>query len=170
MTNEARAILLLTAGIGIAIGLYLADCHFSQPKLEVTPFPVRAAEPTVTPTPDPTPTPTPTPAPLYQGYVSYYSHEGCLGCSENQTMGNGQPFDETKLTLAVPCEDVLAKRVRYNTKVTVTNLDTGKKVQATITDCGGFSRHGRVADLSKGLAETLGAKTDKTTIRIEEAR
>lgn len=118
----------------------------------------------------PEPTPTPTPKPLYEGKVSYYSHEGCLGCSEEQTMGNGKAFDENAMTLAVPCEDVIAKRVRYNTKVTVTNQDNGKSVEATITDCGGFSKYGRVADLSKGMYQKLGAKTDKTVITIKEAK
>lgn len=74
------------------------------------------------------------------------------------------------MTLAAPCEDVIAKRVRYNTKVTVTNQANGKTVQATITDCGGFSKYNRIADLSKGLAEELGAKTDQTVITIKEAK
>lgn len=127
-------------------------------------------EPTTTPTPEPTPSTT-----LYEGKISYYSHEGCLGCHPEQLMGNGQPFDENAMTLAVPCEDVIRTkgkpaRIRYNTKVTVTNEDTGKTANATITDCGGFSKYNRIADLSKGLAEELGAKTDKTTITIRKAQ
>lgn len=168
MTNESRATIAIITGIIVAVAVATVDANYYPADQELL-SPI-AVEASVTPTPDPTPTPTPTPKPLYQGYISYYSHEGCLGCTETQTMGNMEPFDETKLTLAVPCEDVIAKRVRYNTKVSVTNLDTGKKVEATITDCGGFSRHGRVADLSKALAETLGAKTDKTTILIEEVQ
>lgn len=103
---------------------------------------------------------------LYRGKVSHYSHAGCLGCSENQTMGNGQPFDENAMTLAVPCEDITGGRIKYNTKVLVKNLDNGKSTQATITDCGGFSKYNRIADLSLGMATLLGTKTDQSNVEI----
>lgn len=105
---------------------------------------------------------------LYKGHVSYYSHSGCLGCSKNQIMGNGKPFKEMEMTLAVPCEDIRSKKIKYNTKVKVINQNTGKSIIATITDCGGFSKYNRVADLSKGLYEKIGAKTDSTTIVIQK--
>lgn len=131
----------------------------------------------ISPLPDPTPTlqptlqPTPVtlqPTPLYEGKVSYYSHAGCLGCSENQTMGNGELFDEEAMTIAIPCEDIRARKHRYNTSVMITNIDTGKAVQARITDCGGFSKYNRVADVSLGIYKLLGIKTDRTNIRIEK--
>jgi len=158
--------ILTIATIGITAGFTFITQQ--PPKELISPLPAQTEAMVVTITPSPTPEPTP--APLYEGKVSYYSHEGCLGCSDNQTMGNGQPFDENAMTLAVPCEDVIAKRVKYNTKVTVTNQDNGKSVEATITDCGGFSKYGRVADLSKGMYQKLGAKTDKTVIKIERVK
>lgn len=103
----------------------------------------------------------------YTGHVSYYSHAGCLGCGEKQTMGNGKAFDENAMTLAVPCELIKNKTLKYNTSVVVSNVVSGKSIKAKITDCGGFSKYGRIADLSKGLFEALNAKTDKTLIRIE---
>lgn len=103
---------------------------------------------------------------MLEGHVSHYSHAGCLGCNENQIMGNGQPFDENAFTLAVPCELIHNKSVIYNTKVRVENLDNGKSVEATITDCGGFSKYNRIADLSLAMANTLGTKTDVSNVRI----
>lgn len=102
----------------------------------------------------------------WTGKVSYYSHDGCLGCSANQTMANGKPFEEMAMTMAF-------NWLPLNTEVKITNLDNGKSTFATVTD-----RHGaynekygwRMADLSKGLAEYLGASTDKSNILIQEVR
>ena len=107
---------------------------------------------------------------LYEGKASYYSHDGCIGCSEDQIMGNGKPFDENANTLAIPCEDTvyLGGQYRYGTEVKVINNDTADSEYATITDCGGFSKYGRVADLSKGLAERLNVKTDISNVIILE--
>lgn len=93
------------------------------------------------------------------GKVSFYSKDGCLGCSTNQTMANGQIFDENAMTLA-------HNQIPLNTKVKVTNLDNGLYAYATVTDRGGFNKYSRVADLSKGLYESLGVKTDKSNIEI----
>ena len=116
------------------------------------------------------PTPEPSVKIMYSGQVSYYSHEGCIGCNENQIMGNGQPFDENAMTLAIPCEDVKTQfnpdGIRYGTVVKVLNDDTHQQEEATITDCGGFSKYDRVADLSLGLAQKIGAKTDLSNITI----
>jgi hypothetical protein len=118
------------------------------------------------PTSNPNPTPEPQIDILYSGKVSYYSHEGCLGCGEEQRMGNGEYFDENAMTLAVPCEDIISGKYKYGTEVRVINQDNYMQEEATITDCGGFSKYNRVADLSKGLYEALEAKTDKTEVVI----
>jgi len=104
---------------------------------------------------------------LYKGKVSTYSHAGCLGCGENQIMGNGQPFDENAMTLAVPCEDIISGKIKYGTHVKVTNLDINASVDGVITDCGGFSKYNRVADLSLGMAKILATKTDVSNVTIE---
>lgn len=93
------------------------------------------------------------------GKVSYYSKDGCLGCSPNQQMANGQIFDENAMTFA-------HNGIPLNTMVEVKNLDNGKTVMAKVTDRGGFNRYSRVADLSKGLYTTLGAKTDVSNIQF----
>lgn len=93
------------------------------------------------------------------GKVSYYSHDGCIGCGENQIMANGQPFDENAMTLA-------HNQIPLNKTVQVKNLDNGKVITAKVTDRGGFNKYNRIADLSKGLYEALGAKTDKSVIEI----
>lgn len=134
----------------------------------ISPLPENYIPVTPTPTAIPTPTVEPTPTPMYEGKVSYYSHAGCLGCSDNQVMGNGELFDEEAMTIAIPCEDIRGRKHRYNTQVLVRNVDTGEAVQARITDCGGFSKYNRVADVSKGIYTLLGIKTDRTNIRIEK--
>ena len=93
------------------------------------------------------------------GKVGYYSKLGCLGCSPNQKMANGEIFDETKYTLA-------NNQIPLNTWVTVKNLDNGLFVRAKVSDRGGFNKYGRIADLSKALFEGINAKTDKSTIEI----
>lgn len=109
---------------------------------------------------------------LYQGKVSYYSHDGCIGCNKNQIMGNRQPFNENAITLAIPCEDVKTKKnpkgkYTYGTKVKVWNMSNGWVKSAVITDCGGFgAKYNRVADLSLGLCKALECKTDKSIIQI----
>jgi len=117
----------------------------------------------ISPLPDPTPTPTATPGAVLQivkevkaqeikvrelqGIASYYSRAGCLGCSENMTMANGQTLDDTALTLALTPE-IVGKHKLLNDIITVKNVKTGDTVKAKVTDTGGFARHGRVADLT----------------------
>lgn len=111
---------------------------------------------------------------LYSGKISYYDSKGCLGCKEHYDengdvyykTGNGDIFDENALTLAIPCEDIISGKYKYNTKVKLVNQDNLRASEAVITDCGGFSKYDRVADLSLGLAEKLEATTDKSEIVI----
>lgn len=111
--------------------------------------------------PKPVPTVTPKPVQSWTGKVSYYSHDGCLGCGANQITASGEKFDEGDMTLAF-------NRLPMKTMVLVTNLDTGTSIVAKVNDRGGFERHSRIADLSKGLFIALGAKTDITKIKIEK--
>jgi rare lipoprotein A (peptidoglycan hydrolase) len=97
------------------------------------------------------------------GKVSFYSSDGCLGCHPEQITASGEKFDENAMTLAVPVE---WKHIKMGTIVLVKNLDNGKQMTAKVNDRGGFLKYGRVADLSKGLYEALGAKTDKSNIEI----
>lgn len=94
------------------------------------------------------------------GKVSHYSRAGCLGCSKTLTMANGEPLDDARPTIAF-------NQLPMNTKVLVTNLDTGKSVEATVTDTGGFNRLGRIADLTPAVANALGTKTDVTNVEIK---
>lgn len=100
-----------------------------------------------------------------QGGVSYYSHAGCLGCSVNQITASGEAFDENAMTFAIPAE--WRREVPMGTRAVVTNLDNGISIEARANDTGGFYKYGRIADLSKGLMEKLGAKTDRSNIKIE---
>lgn len=108
------------------------------------------------------PTVTPTPK-QWTGKVSYYSKDGCIGCNELQITASGEVFDENANTLAF-------NKLPLNTEVLVTNLNTGVSQVALVNDRGGFEKYNRIADLSKGLFQRLGAKTDVTNIKIEEIK
>lgn len=107
---------------------------------------------------------------LLEGKVSYYSVSGCLGCDTDLIMANGEKFEDHKMTLAIGLKPNTTKPlIPLNTKVLIRNKDNGKEITAKITDTGGFysSKYNyRIADLSKGLAEAINAKTDKSTIQI----
>lgn len=108
----------------------------------------------ITPTPDPTPDEVLVPVSqkantgYFEGEASYYSREGCVGCSPNLTMANGEPLDDSRLTLAF-------NHAPMNTSVEVCNLSTGDCVNATVTDTGGFGRLGRVADLTIATRDAI---------------
>lgn len=95
---------------------------------------------------------------IWQGTASYYSVEGCLGCSIDRVMANGEPFDENRLTLAF-------MRAPLGSLVIVTNTKNGTSAIATITDRGNFERYGRIADLSLGLKEAIQGQ-DLTPVKI----
>jgi rare lipoprotein A (peptidoglycan hydrolase) len=90
-----------------------------------------------------------------EGEASYYSREGCLGCSENLTMANGQPLDDTMRTVALTPEIVRARKL-LNKTVTIINSANGKQTTAKVTDTGGFGKYNRVADLSVATKDAIG--------------
>ncbi len=94
------------------------------------------------------------------GAVSFYSRQGCIGCRGDLRMANGQPLNDAANTLAF-------NDIPLNRCVVVTNLENGISIVATVTDTGNYWRHnGRIADLTIGLMNNLGAVTDRTPIRI----
>lgn len=95
----------------------------------------------------------------WTGRASYYSEKGCLGCSARLIMANGQRFDEADDTISF-------MRLPLGSQVLVTNLDNGISIKAIVTDRGGFESLGRIADLSKGLAERIGLITDVSKIKV----
>lgn len=145
----------LFLAIGLAFIIFAMLRYIRQPNL-IHPCPDEGCiiEPTPTLTPSPTITPTPTPSTQdgkgsLVGLASYYSREGCIGCSETLTMANGEPLDDSKLTVAY-------NRAPLNSYLTITNLNTGASVVARVTDTGGFERHGRIVDLSVATKVSLG--------------
>lgn len=95
----------------------------------------------------------------WTGEATYYSHNGCVGCSPNQIMANGQKFRENEMTIAF-------MRCDLNSWVWVENLDSGLGVLAQVTDRGGFEKYGILADLSKGVANKIGLESRKSRIQI----
>jgi len=85
---------------------------------------------------------------FWTGKASYYSREGCIGCSESLTMANGQPLDDSKLTVAF-------NKLPLGKTVRVINNTTYDVVEAKITDTGGFERLGRIIDLSVATKEAI---------------
>lgn len=87
--------------------------------------------------------------PKWSGLASYYSEDGCIGCSDDLTMANGRRFDENAMTVAF-------NKVPLGTTIRVVNVATGKEQIAEVTDRGGFEDLGRILDLSQGLKIALG--------------
>ena len=111
------------------------------------------------------PQPTPEPVRYIVGEASYYSENGCLGCSPTLTMANGETFKDENLTVALLPSDY--KQLK-NKKVLIINNDNYHSVEAKVTDTGGFGKYNRVADLSKGTKEALKCR-DLCNVTIREA-
>ena len=84
----------------------------------------------------------------WTGTASWYSRDGCIGCSANLHMANGQPLDDNALTVAF-------NRLPLGRKVRVTNSDSMMTVIAVITDTGGFERHGRIIDITPKVRDLI---------------
>jgi len=96
----------------------------------------------------------------WEGTASYYSESGCIGCSPNLTMANGEGFDEDALTIAF-------NKLPLGSLVRVTNIANEQEVTVEVTDRGGFEALGRIADLSKGVKEVINC-SDLCEVRVEE--
>lgn len=93
-------------------------------------------------------------ASVLRGKASWYSRAGCLGCSKNFTMANGEPLDDSANTIALT-PSTINKYGLMNKFVGIINMRTHDWVIAKITDSGGFAKYNRVADLSKAVKEQL---------------
>jgi len=103
----------------------------------------------------PEPEPVANAAPAQTGLASWYGSEW-----QGRTTASGKPFDERQLTAA-------HRTLPLNSRVRVTNLETGRSVDVTITDRGPYAR-GRVIDLSKAAAKKLGmVKEGLVPVRIQ---
>jgi len=99
--------------------------------------------------------PSPTPVVLcWTGVASYYSRSGCIGCSENLIMANGEALDDEKLTIAMP-PSVVREHKLLNKTVTIKNVKTHTITTARVTDTGGFAVYHRIADLSVAVKRSL---------------
>lgn len=94
-------------------------------------------------------------APAQTGLASWYGDEW-----QGRPTASGKPFDNRKLTAA-------HRTLPLNTRVRVTNLESGRSVEVTITDRGPYA-DGRVIDLSKAAAKKLGmVKAGLVPVRID---
>ena len=107
------------------------------------------------------------------GLVSFYSREGCVGCSKDLRMANGVPLDDNRPTIACNTMPLYSKLVSdpnivVSTPVRLTNLDNGLVAYAWITDTGGFTS--RIADLTPRIMNSILAVTDKSKIQIDQLK
>ena len=123
----------------------------------VSPLVVQAETVTVAPaapTATPVPTATPTPAKTWHGLASYYSKAGCLGCDPMFRTASGEILDDQKHTMAMPPE-VVRKYQLMGKTLSVTNPKTKITIGVKVNDTGGFSKYGRIADLSLAAKNSL---------------
>lgn len=137
---SARVVVFLL-DMYLLLGAYL---FFLQPQATAVISPV----PEIPEVRTSTPTPLPTPEPVI-GMASYYSRSGCIGCSTDFVMANGEVLDDTRLTVAY-------NDAPLNSFLIVRNIDTGMEVLVKVTDRGGYKKHGKIIDLSKAVKEVLG--------------
>jgi len=94
------------------------------------------------------------------GTASYYSVDGCVGCSPTLTMANGEQFTDEGYTVAF-------NWLPLNTWVKVTNYDTRDTTYARVTDTGGFNKLGRIVDLSPAVKNAINC-TDLCKVEVEK--
>lgn len=156
--KEQKIIVLIIVLTCLHVGITEIILPATQPKAPVeiiSPCPdsgcaiiTQAPTPTQTPTETPKRPQTPVSDPT-SGKASYYSINGCIGCNPDRIMANGERLDDNRMTVAY-------NHAPMNTKVIITNTKNGKTVVATVTDTGGFERHGKIADLSVATKNALG--------------
>lgn len=91
-----------------------------------------------------------------EGVASYYAEE-----FDGRTTSNGEIYDMEALTAA-------HKTLPFDTRVRVTNLDSGRTVEVRINDRGPF-KQGRVIDLSLAAAREIamiGPGTARVSIQV----
>ncbi|PIE50299.1 MAG: hypothetical protein CSA38_03620 [Flavobacteriales bacterium] len=85
------------------------------------------------------------------GKVSWYG-PGFHG----KRMANGKIYNQNALTCATTWNaKTRRKGFPFGTKIKITNIRNGKSVVVTVTDTGGFAKHGRKFDLSKGAFKKI---------------
>jgi rare lipoprotein A len=108
--------------------------------------------------PQPQPGPGPAPARARESFTGVASYYG-PGFQGKKT-ASGERFDMHAMTAA-------HKTLPFGTMLRVTSLDNGKSVTVRVNDRGPFTR-GRVLDLSKGAAQTIGMiQTGTAKVRCE---
>jgi len=103
---------------------------------------------------------------VLQGEASFYSRNGCLGCDPLMIMANGQPLNDSALTMAIGAD----RKHLVGYRARVTNLATEQSTVVTITDTGGFyqERYGsRVADLTIASKQAIGMRGGVGQVRVE---
>lgn len=173
------AIFAIVMGVDAFFDRY--DLNFQSPVVIRTPIMIEAREgqaivspiPSVEASESAKPTATPTPEPETQdevsqsapsewtGTASWYSRDGCVGCSPTLTMANGEPLDDNAYTVAF-------NKAPLGTNVLITNPKNGNQVVAEVTDTGGFERLGRIIDLTPAVRDALGCNDlCKVTVNVK---
>lgn len=151
-TRKQVAIAFIGSFLWVLGGIWAYDTFSTHTAVEATSQPVKAAQLEATLTASPTITIRKGKSASFKvhvGLASYYSRQGCLGCSSTLTMANGEQLNDDKLTVAY-------NHAPLNSMVKIGNLSNGKTVLAKVTDTGGFERHGRIVDLSVATRDAIG--------------
>ncbi len=116
---------------------------------------VSAVQPPANP-PPPTANTNTSAKPHQVGTASYYSDK-----FDGGRTASGERFDQDDLTCA-------HGSLPFGCRIRVTNLRNNKAVEVKVNDRGGFSKHGRVVDLSKAAAKEIGMMgTGTAKVKVE---
>lgn len=137
-------------------GIHLGSMSSAQPVVESKKDAVFSQE-----VPDTTHVKEPEVLQFWTGIATWYSRDGCVGCSENLLMANGEPLNDSALTVAF-------NYAPLGSSLKVTNLDNGRSVEVLVTDTGGFTEigDGRIVDVTIAVKNALGI-SDMGNVKVE---
>lgn len=98
----------------------------------------------------------------WSGVASYYSEDGCVGCSATLTMANGERFRDEGMTVAF-------NKLPLGSVVAIENPKTKLSTLARVTDRGGFESLGRIIDLSPAVKDAIKC-SDLCKVKIVEVK
>lgn len=98
---------------------------------------------------------------FWTGTATWYSRDGCVGCSEDLLMANGEELNDNRFTAAF-------NKAPLGSRIRITNLENGNKIDVLVTDTGGFENigDGRIVDVTPIVRDALGF-IDMTHVKVE---
>lgn len=162
--NKTNFKLCVIFGIGcLVLALLLLLVNITIPTEIKSPLPqdVKAPiEKTATPSASPKSKTKTEKTKFWTGIASWYSVDGCIGCSKDRIMANGEKLDDNKKTVAF-------NKLPLGSTVKIWNMENDMVTTAEVTDTGGFEALGRIIDITPAVKNAIGCG-DLCKVRVYE--